>query len=108
MVEGLVKPGEREMLETRPYLYDLIDRLGQIVEENKELLERKGIAGRLMVTLELVAMNRLHLDVVYKNYWDRLVQLVNELNSIPELKGKLDEVNYDVQEISKLKAQGGF
>jgi len=61
-----------------------------------------------MVTLELIAMNRLHLDVVYKNYWDRLVQLINELNSIPELKGKLDEINYDVQEINKLKTQGGF
>ena len=108
MEEELVKPGEREMIETRPYLYDLIERLGSLVEENRDLLEKKGLANKLMVTLELIAMNRLQLDVVYKNYWDRLVQLINELNSIPELNGKLDEINYDVQEINKLKAQGGF
>ncbi|MCQ4344493.1 MAG: hypothetical protein NO117_06000 [Sulfolobales archaeon] len=108
MEEELVKPGEREMIRTRPYLYDLIERLGSLVEENGDLLEKKGLASKLMVTLELIAMNRLQLDVIYKNYWDRLVQLINELNSIPELKGKLDETNYDVQEINKLKTQGGF
>ncbi|MCY0874515.1 hypothetical protein D1867_11575 [Acidianus infernus] len=108
MSEELLKPGEREMIQSRSYLYDLIDKLNDILENKKEILEQKGIAAKLSVTLELITLNRLYLDVIYKTYWNQLLEVINELNAIPELKDDMVDVNADVEEIKKLKQQGGF
>ncbi|BDC17251.1 hypothetical protein [Acidianus sp. HS-5] len=108
MSEELLKPGEREMIQSRSYLYDLLDKLNDILENKKELLEQKGIAPKLSVVLDLITLNRLYLDVIYKTYWNQLVEVINELNALPELKDDMADVNADVEEIKKLKQQGGF
>ncbi len=108
MSEELLKPGEREMIESRTYLYDLLNKLNDILENKKELLEQKGIAPKLSVVLDLITLNRLYLDVIYKTYWNQLVEVINELNTVPELKDDMADVNADVEEIKKLKQQGGF
>ncbi|MFP3400333.1 hypothetical protein [Acidianus sp.] len=106
--EELLKPGEREMIQSRSYLYDLLNKLNDILENKKEILEQKGIASKLSVTLELITLNRLYLDVIYKTYWNQLLEVINELNAIPELKDDMVDVNADVEEIKKLKQEGGF
>jgi hypothetical protein len=106
--EKLLRPGEREMIQSRSYLYDLLDKLNDILENKKEILEQKGIAPKLSVTLELITLNRLYLDVIYKTYWNQLLEVINELNAIPELKDDMVDVNADVEEIKKLKQEGGF
>lgn len=108
MTEGLLKPGEREMILSRSYLYDLIDKLNMILESRREILEKKGVATKLIVVLELITLNRLYLNVIYKTYWNQLLEVINELNAIPELKDDMAEVNAYVDEIKKLKQAGGF
>lgn len=108
MSEELLKPGEREMIQSRSYLYDLLNKLNDILENKKEILEQKGIASKLSVTLELITLNRLYLDVIYKTYWNQLLEVINELNAIPELKDDMVDINADVEEIKKLKQEGGF
>jgi hypothetical protein len=108
MSEELLKPGEREMIQSRSYLYDLLNKLNDILENKKEILEQKGIAAKLSVTLELITLNRLYLDVIYKTYWNQLLEVIDELNAIPELKDDMVDVNAYVEEIKKLKQEGGF
>jgi hypothetical protein len=47
MSEELMKPGERQFNDMKPYIMDLIDNLNTLLTENEALLSQKGIAKEL-------------------------------------------------------------
>ncbi|AWR97397.1 hypothetical protein DFR86_07435 [Acidianus sulfidivorans JP7] len=103
MSEELMKSGERELLEMRSYLFDLLDQLNSLEENKKDILEKYGVNSTLLVTLGMLTMHRNYLDIIVKYDWDNLEKLINTLNSIQELKSDLATINEDFSKIKEAK-----
>jgi regulator of replication initiation timing len=108
MSEELMKPGERQLTEIRSYLFDLLDKVNSLVEENRALLSSKGLESRLNISLELITMHRYDLDIVMKNYWNSFKEIINELKNIAEVKDKLTDILEDVNKIEELRKEAGL
>lgn len=103
-----MKPGERELLEMRSYLFDLLDQLNLLEANKKDILVNKGINNTLLITVELITMNKYYLDIVVKYYWDNLEKLISALNSIEELKSDLTAINEDFAKLKEIKERLKF
>ncbi len=108
MSEELMKPGERQLTEIRSYLFDLLDKVNSLVEENRALLSSKGLESRLNISLELITMHRYDLDIAMKNYWNSFKEIINELKNIAEVKDKLTDILEDVNKIEELRKEAGL
>ncbi|AWR95187.1 hypothetical protein [Acidianus brierleyi] len=108
MSEELMKPGERQLTEIRSYLFDLLDKVNSLAEENRVLLSNKGLESKLSIALELITMHRYDLDIVMKNYWNSFKEIISELSNITELKDKLNDILEDVNQIEELRKEAGF
>ncbi len=104
--EELMKPGERELTEIRSYLFDLLDAVNALVESNRQVVSRVG--AKLLVSLELVTMQRYNLDLVMREYWGQFKSALMELANSPELKDKMGDILNMVNKIEELRKEAGF
>ncbi|MDT7873288.1 MAG: hypothetical protein RRB18_06745 [Sulfolobaceae archaeon] len=108
MSEELMKPGERQFNDMIPYIMDLIDNLNTLLAENEALLSQKGIARRLSVVLSIMTLHRYYPQVFMKEVWDQLLQLVDQMKSMPELSDKLKDIIADIEKLNQLKKEAGI
>jgi hypothetical protein len=108
MSEELMKPGERQFNDMKPYIMDLIDNLNTLLTENEALLSQKGIAKELSVVLSIMTLHRYYPQVFMKEVWDQLLQLVDQMKSMPELSDKLKDILADIEKLNQLKKEAGI
>lgn len=108
MSEELVNREERELLDIRTYLFDLLDELNALEENRKDILTSKGINNMLLITLELITLNKYNLDLIIKYYWDNLEKLINSLNTIEEIKSDLTSINEDFEKLKEARERLKF
>lgn len=101
MAEELMK--DRELLDIRAYLLDLLDELNALEEKRKTILINKGVNTSLLVTLELITMNKDDIQLIIRYYWDDLEKLIAKLNSIDEIKSELQRINEDFDKMKEIK-----
>lgn len=102
MSEHLVKPGERELEKARGYLFDLLDKLNDLMVKEESLLSYKGVLPRLAVIVSLITMHRYEMELVFKNYWPQFNDLVQQLSQLPELKDEMRDIKADAEAINDL------
>lgn len=103
-----MKPGERQFDDMIPYIMDLIDNLNTLLAENGALLSQKGIARKLSVVLSIMTLHRYYPQVFMKEVWDQLLQLVDQMKSMPELSDKLNDILADIEKLNQLKKEAGI
>lgn len=108
MAEELVKPGEKQLVEIRGYLFDLLDNLNDISVKHEKILVSKGIMPRLAVLLGMITMQRYQVDLVMKYYWKQLEEIINSMSQLQELQGELKYIMEDVQKIKELASLAGL
>ena len=106
--ESLLKPGEKELKEMQPYIFDLIDQLNNILTQNEDILTQNGLARRISVTLSIMTLHRYNPDIFMKEVWDDVLQLVEELKKIPQLSGQLNDLLADIDKLNELKKEAGI
>ncbi|EZQ04725.1 MULTISPECIES: hypothetical protein [Acidianus] len=108
MSEELVTPKERALLEIKDYLFDLLDQLNSLIEDNKDILAKNGILPTLLSAIELVTMQKYDLDLVMKIYWNNLYNVILKMNSLPEIKDKLTDIMKDASIINQVKQEANI
>ncbi|BFH72408.1 hypothetical protein SJAV_03520 [Sulfurisphaera javensis] len=106
--EELLKPGERELKEMQPYIFDLIDQLNNILTQNEDILTQNGLARKISVVLSIMTIHRYYPDVFMKEVWDDVMQIVDELKKIPQISNQLNDLLADVDKLNELKKQAGL
>lgn len=108
MSEELLKPGEAQLKEMQPYIFDLIDQLNNILVQNEDILSQNGLARRISVTLSIMTLQRYYPDVFMKEVWDDLLQIVEELKKIPQISSQLNDLLADIDRLNELKKEAGI
>ncbi|BAB66994.1 hypothetical protein [Sulfurisphaera tokodaii] len=106
--EELLKPGENELKEMQPYIFNLIDQLNNILVQNEDLLTQNGLARRISVTLSIMTLHRYNPDIFMKEVWDDVLQIVEELKKIPQVANQLNDLLADIEKLNELKKQAGI
>jgi hypothetical protein len=104
--EELMKPGERQLIEIRSYLFNLLDAVNSLVESNRQVVNKLG--AKLLVSLELVTMQRYNLELVMREYWGQFKSAIMDLANYPELKDKMDDILNMANKIEELRKEAGF